>query len=73
MVRLKRTTDEIRQKIFNNMSKRAAEMLKDDLESRGPCKVSDVELEQKEILKAVRRLAEDGQISLGMKGEDAYI
>ncbi len=70
---LKGTTDEIRQKIFSNMSNRAADMLKDDLESRGPCKVSDVELEQKEILKAVRRLAEDGQISLGMKGEDAYI
>ncbi len=72
-VALKGATEEIRQKIFKNMSTRAAEMLKEELESRGPVKVSDVESEQKEILKAVRRLAEDGQISLGAKGEDAYV
>lgn len=72
-IALKGATEEIRQKIFKNMSSRAGEMLKEELESRGPVKVSDVESEQKEILKAVRRLAEDGQISLGAKGEDAYV
>jgi len=47
------------------MSQRAAEMLKEDLESRGPVRLSEVEAEQKEILKAVRRLADEGQIVLG--------
>jgi flagellar motor switch protein FliG len=72
-IALKGAPQEIRDKIFKNMSSRAAEMLKEDLESRGPVKVADVESEQKEILKAVRRLAEDGQISIGGKGDDAYV
>jgi flagellar motor switch protein FliG len=72
-IALKGARPELAEKIFKNMSTRAAEMLKEDLESRGPVKVSDVESEQKEILKAVRRLAEDGQISLGGKSDDAYI
>jgi flagellar motor switch protein FliG len=72
-IALKGAQAEIREKIFKNMSSRAAEMLKEDLESRGPVKVADVESEQKEILKAIRRLAEDGQIALGGKGEDAYV
>ncbi|MGL1133864.1 FliG C-terminal domain-containing protein, partial [Vibrio parahaemolyticus] len=53
-----------------NMSQRAAEMLRDDLESKGPVKLSEVEAEQKEILKVVRKLADDGQIVLGSKGGD---
>jgi flagellar motor switch protein FliG len=53
-----------------NMSQRAAEMLREDLESRGPVKLSEVEAEQKEILKVVRKLADDGQIVLGSKGGD---
>lgn len=52
------------------MSQRAAEMLRDDLESKGPVKLSEVEAEQKEILKVVRKLADDGQIVLGSKGGD---
>jgi flagellar motor switch protein FliG len=48
-------------------------MLRDDLEGKGPVKVSEVEAEQKEILKIVRRLVEEGQVSLGGKGEDAYV
>lgn len=72
-IALKGTPAELAEKVYKNMSSRAAEMLKEDLESRGPVKVSDVEREQKEILKAVRRLAEDGQISLGGKSEDAYV
>ena len=55
------------------MSQRAAEMLRDDLESKGPVKVSEVEAEQKEILKIVRRLSEEGQIALGGSGDEAYV
>jgi flagellar motor switch protein FliG len=70
---LKGSTAELRDKIFRNMSTRAAEMLKEDLEARGPVRVSDVESEQKEILKVARRLADEGQIVLGGKGEDSFI
>jgi flagellar motor switch protein FliG len=73
VVALKGTTEEMRERIFANMSQRAAEMLKDDLEAKGPVRVSEVESEQKEILKIVRRLVEEGQIALSGKGEEAYI
>ncbi len=73
IVALKGASQDIREKIFRNMSSRAAEMLRDDLESKGPVKLSDVEREQKEILKVVRRLAEEGQIVLGGKGEEQYV
>jgi flagellar motor switch protein FliG len=55
------------------MSTRAAETLREDLESRGPVRVSEVESEQKEMLKIVRRLADEGQIVLGGSGEDEYL
>lgn len=51
------------------MSQRASEMLKDDLEARGPMRLSDVEGAQKEVLAAARKLADAGTISLGGKGE----
>jgi flagellar motor switch protein FliG len=73
VVALKGATVEVREKVFSNMSQRAGDMLRDDLESKGPVKVSDVEAEQREILKIVRRLAEEGQIALGAKGEEAYV
>ncbi|MDD4910891.1 MAG: flagellar motor switch protein FliG [Sideroxydans sp.] len=73
IVALKGASVEMREKIFKNMSSRAAEMLREDLESKGPVKLSEVEAEQKEILKIVRRLADEGQIVLGGKGEDAYV
>jgi len=73
VVALKGATVELREKIFKNMSARAAEMLRDDLESKGPVRVSEVESEQKEILKVVRRLADEGQLALGGKGEEAYV
>ena len=64
----------MREKIFKNMSQRAAEMLREDLESRGPVRLSEVEAEQKEILKTARRLAEEGQIALGSGGgDDAFV
>lgn len=74
IVALKGASEELREKIFKNMSSRAAEMMREDLESKGPVKLSEVEANQKEILKVVKRLADDGQISLGSKGEeDAYV
>lgn len=73
VVALKGASEALKDKIFANMSQRAAEMLRDDLESKGPVRVSEVEGEQKEILKVVRRLSEEGQISLGGKGDEAYV
>lgn len=73
VIALKGASPELRDKIFKNMSSRAAEMLREDLESKGPVKVSEVEAEQKEILKVVRRLSEEGQIALGGKGDDAFL
>jgi flagellar motor switch protein FliG len=70
IVALKGTTDEIRDKIFKNMSSRAAEMMKEDLETKGPVKLSEVEAQQKAILQIVRRLADEGQIQLAGKGDD---
>ena len=70
---LKGSEEELKEKIFKNMSKRAAEMLRDDLESKGPVKISDVEGAQKEILSIARRLAESGDISLGGGSSDEYI
>ena len=73
IVALKGANEELREKIFKNMSQRAAEMMREDLESKGPVKLSDVEANQKEILKIVRRLSDEGQIALGGKGEEAYV
>jgi flagellar motor switch protein FliG len=69
LVALKGADEELKAKIFKNMSQRAAEMLKDDLEARGPVRLSEVEAAQKEILTTARKLAESGVISLGGKGE----
>lgn len=73
IVALKGASEELREKIFKNMSQRAAEMMREDLESKGPVRLSEVESNQKEILKIVRRLSDEGQISLGGKGEEAYV
>ncbi len=68
LLALKATDDELKEKIFGNMSKRAAEMLRDDLEAKGPVRLSEVETAQKEILTITRRLADEGQIMLGGGG-----
>jgi flagellar motor switch protein FliG len=73
VIALKGATPELRDKIFKNMSTRAAETLREDLESRGPVRVSEVESEQKELLKVVRRLADEGQIVLGGSSDDEFI
>jgi len=73
IIALKGTSTDLREKIFKNMSQRAAEMLRDDLEAKGPVRVSEVEAEQKEILKVVRKLADEGQIVLVGKGEEGFV
>ncbi len=74
IIALKGTTAEMREKIFKNMSSRAAEMMREDLESKGPVKLSEVESQQKQMLQVVRRLADEGQIMIGGKGgDDEYV
>lgn len=70
---LKGSDEELKEKIFKNMSKRAAELLRDDLESKGPVRVSEVEGAQKEILLIARRMADSGEIQLGGGGGEAMI
>jgi len=73
IIALKGASPELREKIFKNMSQRAADMMREDLESKGPVRLSEVEAQQKEILQIVRRLADEGQVMLGAKGDDAYV
>ena len=73
VIALKGATPEMREKVFRNMSSRAAETLREDLESRGPVRVSEVEAEQKEMLKIVRRLADEGQIVLASGSDDDFL
>lgn len=70
---LKGSDEELKEKIFKNMSKRAAELLRDDLESKGPVRVSEVEGAQKEILTIARRMSDSGEINLGGGGGEAMI
>lgn len=70
---LKAADEVLKEKIFKNMSKRAAEMLRDDLESRGPVRLSDVETAQKEVVATARRLAESGDIMLGGGGGEQFV
>ncbi|HXP02273.1 MAG TPA: flagellar motor switch protein FliG [Luteibacter sp.] len=67
---LKGAESAIREKIFSNMSKRAADMLRDDLEVKGPVRLSEVDAAQKEVLATARRLADAGQINLAGGGEE---
>lgn len=73
IVALKGASADLREKIFRNMSSRAAETLREDLETRGPVRLSEVEAEQKEMLKIVRRLVDEGQIVLAGGGDDQFV
>lgn len=73
VIAMKGADQALQQHFLKNMSQRAAEMLKDDMESRGPVKLSEVEAAQKEILVAARKLAEAGTIVLGNSGGEAYV
>jgi flagellar motor switch protein FliG len=70
LLAMKGCDDAMKEKIFKNMSQRAAEMLKDDLQSKGPVRISEVESAQKEILQIARKLAEAGTIALAGKGDE---
>ncbi|CAH0534112.1 Flagellar motor switch protein FliG [Vibrio stylophorae] len=70
---LKGADDQVKQKMLRNMSKRAAEMMEDDLEAMGPIRVADVESAQKEILSIARRLADSGEIMLSSGGADEFL
>ena len=73
VVALKGAAPELREKFLSNMSSRAGEALREDLESRGPMRLSEVEAQQKEILKTVRRLSDEGQIAIGGGSEEAFV
>jgi flagellar motor switch protein FliG len=73
IVALKGSSEELRERVFSNMSKRAGDMLKDDLEAKGPVRVSEVEAQQKEILTIVRRLADEGLVVLGGAEEEGFV
>ncbi len=70
---LKGADETMKEKIFANMSKRAAEMMRDDLENKGPVRLSEVEGAQKEILAIARRMSESGEIALGGKGAEQFV
>jgi flagellar motor switch protein FliG len=72
-VALRGAEPEVQDRLLKNMSKRAAEILKDDMEARGPVKLADVEAAQKEIVVIAQRLAEEGTISLGGKGAAEFV
>ncbi len=69
IIALKGADDYLQDRIFRNMSRRAAELLRDDLEAKGPVRLLEVEAAQKEILTIARRMADAGEISLGGNGE----
>ena len=73
IIAVKGADADLRQKFLSNMSKRAAELFSEDLDSRGPVRVSEVEEKQRAVIQVVRKLAESGQIVIGKKQEDAYI
>jgi flagellar motor switch protein FliG len=73
MKAIKGTDDSLKEKIMSNMSKRAAEMMADDLEAMPPVRISEVEAAQKEILSTARRLADSGEIMLGGGGGEEFL
>jgi flagellar motor switch protein FliG len=70
---LKSVDAEVQDKVFRNMSKRAAAMLKDDMEFMGPVRVKDVEEAQQKIVAIIRRLEEAGEIIIARGGEDELV
>ncbi len=73
LLALRGADDALKEKIFKNMSTRASEMLRDDLEAAPPARISDVESAQKEILQVARRLSDAGEINLGGSGGEEFI
>jgi flagellar motor switch protein FliG len=73
IVALKAADETLKQKFFKNMSERAGQMMKDDLESKGPVRLSEVEAAQKEIVMTAKRMADEGRLALGGKGGEEYV
>jgi len=73
LLALRTASDELKGKIFKNMSERASQMLKEDMESMGPVKLSDVEAAQQVIVNVVRKLEEQGKIVIGGKGGEDLV
>lgn len=73
VIALKGAEVKVREKIFRNMSQRASELLRDDLESKGPVKLSEVEAAQREIIAVVRQLADAGEIAIGGANSEQYV
>ena len=73
VIALKGADDAVKEKVFKNMSSRAADVMREDLEAKGPVKLQEVEDAQKEILSVAKRLEEAGDITLGGKGDDEYV
>ena len=70
---LKAAEESLREKFYSNMSRRAAEMLREDIQLRGPVRLAEVEVAQKEILTVAARLADEGEITFGNKGGEEYV
>ncbi len=70
LIALKTASDELKEKLYNNMSERASMMLKEDLESLGPTKVTDVEAAQQKIIAVCKKMEEDGKLVLGDGGDE---
>jgi flagellar motor switch protein FliG len=70
---LKTTSEEMKNKIFSNLSERASEMLKEDMEVMGPVKLSEVEEAQQEIIRTAKRLESEGKIVLAKGGDDVFV
>jgi flagellar motor switch protein FliG len=73
VIALKSASEALKEKIFKNMSQRAVQILKEEMESKGPVKIADVEKAQQNILKIARRLESEGRIVLGGKGDDVVV
>ena len=70
LIALKGVDDVLAGRFFDNMSERASEILREDMEASGPVKLSDVEAAQKEIVKTAKKLADDGELMLGKAAKD---
>jgi flagellar motor switch protein FliG len=73
IIALKAVDETLKQKFFKNMSERAGQMMKDDLEAKGPVRLSEVEAAQKEILMTAKRMSDEGRLALGGKGGEQYV
>ncbi len=70
LISLKTGSDEVKEKVFTNMSDRAGSMLKEDLEALGPTRITEVEKAQQKVVQVIKRLEEEGKLVIGGGGEE---